>query len=1161
MNETEIERLVKEKILVLDGAMGTSIQKFDLTAADFGGAELEGCNENLLLTRPDVIASVHESYLKAGADIIETDTFGSTPLVLAEYGLQDKALEISRVGAQVAKDLCKKYSTAAKPRFVAGSIGPTTKSYFVTRNVTFDQLVDTFRVQALGLIEGGADLLLVETCQDTINIKAALIGIDRAFAETSRRLPVSVSATIEVMGTMLAGQGVEALYYSLMQRDLFSLGLNCATGPDFMTDHVRTLAELSRFAVSIVPNAGLPDEEGRYNETPEMIARKLERFVDNGWANVLGGCCGTQAEHIRLIAQMAEGKKPRLSRGAPRCALSGIEPLVVTDDARPLIVGERTNVIGSRVFKRLIVEEKFEEAAEVGRRQVRAGAHIVDVCLANPDRDEQADMEKFLDFVTRQVKVPFMIDSTDAAVIETSLRKCLGRSVINSINLEDGEERFEKVVPIVKTYGAAVIVGCIDENKQQGMAVDRQRKLAVAKRSHDLLTTKYGLLPEDLIFDPLVFPIATGDVNYVGSAEETIEGIRLIKAALPRCKTVLGISNVSFGLPEAGREVLNSVFLYHCVQAGLDMAIVNSEKLARYPSIPEAEKKLANDLLFSTRETSPAAVAAFADHFRTKVATKKVDNRAGLPIDERLPRNVIEGSKEGLTQDLDALLKEGRRPLDIINGPLMKGMDEVGRLFGKNEMIVAEVLQSAEVMKAAVAHLEPHMDVASSASRGKILLATVKGDVHDIGKNLVHIILKNNGYEIVDLGIKVPPADLLQGIRDHKPDMVGLSGLLVKSAQQMVVTADDLRAAGIDLPILVGGAALTEKFTASKIAVSYAGTVLYARDAMTGLDLANRLVDPMGRDTLLKNNAEVQSRLRAAGLAPAAPSAASAKPVFVVKRDYDPPQPPDLKLHTLEEYGLDEIYQYVNPVMLYGKHLGLRGQLQRLLQQGDEKAKDLHQKVTALQDEIRRSGYLHARAVWRFFPTQADGDAILVYDSPKDESPLVRFEFPRQKTGERLCLSDYVLPVSSGKMDYIAAFVVTTGDGVKAVSDAYREKGEYFKSHALQAIAIESAEGFAELLHDKIRSMWGIGDPAEMTIHDKLQTRYRGLRVSFGYPACPDMEDQVALFKLLKPEQTLGVRLTENFMMEPEASVSALVFHHPQARYFSVLGEETATPA
>jgi 5-methyltetrahydrofolate--homocysteine methyltransferase len=1153
-----LRELLRDRILVLDGAMGTSIQKFDLKAADFGGTHLEGCNENLLITRPDVISSIHEDYLKAGADILETNTFGTTSIVLAEYGLQDEAFALSKKGAELAKGLANKYSTSDKPRFVAGSIGPTTKSYFVTRNVTFEDLVSSFEEQTLGLLEGGADMLLVETCQDTINIKAALIGADQAMAKSGRRVPVSVSVTVETMGTMLAGQGVEALYYSLQQRDLLTIGLNCATGPDFMTDHVRTLAEISRFGVACVPNAGLPDEEGRYNESPEMIAGKLEKFVDKGWINMLGGCCGTNADHIRLISQMAAGKKPRVASVVPRVSFSGLDPFVATDEMRPIIVGERTNVIGSRLFKNMIVEEKFEEASEIARRQVRSGAQVIDVCLANPDRDELRDMEQFLDFVTRKVKAPLMIDTTDAKVLEASLKKCMGRSIVNSINLEDGEERFEKIVPVIKTYGAAVVVGCIDENKQQGMAVTRERKLSIAQRSLQLLTEKYGLEPEDIIFDPLVFPIATGDQNYVGSAEETIEGIRLIRRTLPRCKTVLGVSNVSFGLPEAGREVLNSVFLYHCVQAGLDLAIVNAEKLARYPSISEEEKKLANDLLFSTRDNNKAMVDAFAAHFRTKKTVQKVDNRSTLSIDERLPQNVVQGSKEGLVEDLNALLAQGRKPLDIVNGPLMKGMDEVGRLFGKNEMIVAEVLQSAEVMKAAVAHLEPHMSTADAAARGKIVLATVKGDVHDIGKNLVHIILKNNGFNVVDLGIKCPPEELVKAAREHKPDMLGLSGLLVKSAQMMVTTAEDLKAAGIDLPILVGGAALSEKFTAMKIAPTYGSDVFYAKDAMTGLDLANRLME--NRPALVEKNRSRHAELRAAAAAVAPSAAVPAGARSKISRSYEPPLPPDLKLHVVQDFNVEDIFRYVNPVMLYGKHLGLRGRLENLLEKRDEKALKIHAAVQELQAEILAKKMIQARALWKFFPIQADGEKLLVLDGPKGGNVIETFDFPRQAKGDFLCLSDYALPRESGKVDYAAMFIVTCGEGVMELSKEWREKGDYFKSHAIQSIAIESAEGFAELLHDRLRSAWGFPDGKDKTMQDKFQTRYRGLRVSFGYPACPNLEDQAKMFKLLDPEKNIGVKLSENFMMEPEASVSALVFHHPEAHYFSVV-EDGAVPA
>jgi 5-methyltetrahydrofolate--homocysteine methyltransferase len=735
----DLERLLATRILCLDGAMGTAIQACDLTAEDFGGAAFEGCNEHLNLTRPDVIAAIHRDHLEAGADILETNTFGSTSLVLAEYPpLQEQAHEITVAGARLARaaaDAC-----TSKPRFVAGSIGPTTKAISVTGGVTFEELAATFESQAHALVEGEVDYLLIETAQDTRNIKAALLGARRAFDRLGRDVPIAVSGTIEPMGTMLGGQTAEALAVSLGHAGLLYLGLNCATGPDFMTDHLRAIAELAGTRTACVPNAGLPDEDGNYLETPAMIAGVLERFVDEGWINLVGGCCGTTPGHVAALAEMVAGKPPRRVPAAPRTLFSGLEMVEVDETNRPLLVGERTNSLGSRRFKRLIAEEKFEEAAEIARRQVRGGAQIIDICLQNPDRDEAADVRRFLERVIRMVKVPLMIDSTDAAVITESLTYCQGKAIINSINLEDGPERFAQVVPLARQFGAALVVGCIDEDKEQGMAITRERKLEVARRSFDILTRDFGVDPTDIVFDPLVFPCGTGDATYLGSARETVEGIRLIKEALPLTRTLLGISNVSFGLPSAGREVLNSVFLYHCTKAGLDLAIVNTEKLERYASIPDDERALAEAVLF---ETSDQTVARFTAHFR-EAKSRVVEDVAALPVDERLAHCIIAGTKEGLLDGLDEKLQD-TAPLDIVNGPLMAGMEEVGRLFNRNELIVAEVLQSAEAMKAAVAHLEPLMEKSDGARRGTILLATVKGDVHDIGKNLVDIILTNNG--------------------------------------------------------------------------------------------------------------------------------------------------------------------------------------------------------------------------------------------------------------------------------------------------------------------------------------------------------------------------------------------------------------------------------
>ncbi|HLB95172.1 MAG TPA: methionine synthase, partial [Nitrospiria bacterium] len=1095
MDTKRLKQMLSERILVMDGAMGTMIQARNLTAIDFGGPQYEGCNEYLNLTRPDVIASIYEAYLAAGADIIETNTFGGTSIVLAEYGLADKVLEINRAGARLARQAADRHSTPARPRLVAGAMGPTTKTITVTGGVTFDQLVEAFFIQAKGLITSGADLLLLETAQDTLNLKAAAIGVQSAQKELGVALPLMISATIERSGTMLAGQAVEALYTSLEHLPLFSIGLNCATGPEFMTDHIRSLSQLATCFVSVYPNAGLPDEEGRYPETPESLAGKLLRFAEEGWINLVGGCCGTTPAHIAAIARMVEGRRPRVLQTDLKPAISGIEFLAIEEVTRPVIVGERTNVIGSRRFKQFIVEGGIEEAAEIGRAQIKNGAQVLDVCMANPDRDELLDMERFVEALNRMVKAPLMIDSTDPKVTEAALKRCQGKCIINSINLEDGEERFERIVPLIKQYGGSVVVGCIDEDKIQGMAVTRQRKLAIAKRSYDLLTNKYGLPPRDIIFDSLVFPVGTGDANYIGSAPETIEGIRMIKEALPEVKTILGISNVSFGLPPAGREVLNAVFLYHCIKAGLDYAIVNSEKLERYPSIPEEERRLAEDLIF-WRGKDP--VAAFAEYFRAKKPAAKKP-KTELSLDERLALYIIEGSKDGLIEDLDEAHKS-RRPLEIINGPLMAGMDEVGRLFNNNELIVAEVLQSAEAMKAAVRHLEQFMEKSDSSTRGKIILATVKGDVHNIGKNLVEIILSNNGYQIVNLGIKVPPEELIAAHEREHPDAIGLSGLLVKSAQQMVVTAQDLKAAGIQVPILVGGAALTKRFTDTKIAAEYNGPVIYAKDAMSGLDLANKLMSPKERPLLLSKLREGQQhmvriteeKVRTTRSPEGEPAEARSK----ARRDIPLPHPPDFELHVLEDAPLGEIFALINPVMLYGKHLGLRGSLEKLLSEKDETARELHATVEAFKAEAIRKKFITAQGIWRFFPCQSQEDDLLLYDPTGGDRVIETFHFPRQPSGERLCLSDYCRDVSSGEMDSVALFVITCGRGVRKLAQEWKESGEYLRSHLLQAVAIEGAEGLAEWLHRKIRADWGFPDPVGFSVQDLFKKKYRGVRVS-----------------------------------------------------------------
>ena len=1134
--------------------MGTRIQALGLTAEDYGGPELEGCLENLNLTRPDDIAGIHRSFLEAGADIIETNTFGSTPLVLGEFGVADRAEEISRIGAEIARAAADEASTDDHPRFVAGSMGPTTRSISVTANVTFDELVEHYRVQARGLITGGVDFLLVETSQDALNIKAALEGIDRANADLGSDVPTAVQCTIETMGTLLAGQDIEAFYTSFAHRDLLWIGMNCATGPEFMRDYVRTLSQISRFPVAVIPNAGLPDEDGNYHETPEDIASTLGSFMDAGWVNVVGGCCGTVPEHIERICAVTANRPARVPVETASTVVSGLETLIIDEDTKPVLIGERTNVLGSRRFKRLIGEGNIEEASEIGRDQIRNGAHALDVCLQDPDRDEVADITTFLERLVRKTRAPLVIDSTDVNVIEEALKRTQGKSIINSINLEDGEERFAAVAPLAARYGAAVIVGCIDDDREQAQAITRQRKLEIAQRSYQLLTEKYGLRGEDIIFDALTFPVGTGDENYIGSAVETIEGIRLIKQDLPLAKTTLGISNVSFGLPQAGREALNAVMLYHCVQAGLDSAIVNTGGLVRYAALSEEERALCDDLIF-WRGDDP--IAAFAAHYRNRQSTtaeQGVDRMEGLSLDERIARRVVEGTREGMPPDLDTALEE-RPPLEIINGPLMAGMDEVGRLFAANELIVAEVLESAEVMKAAVAHLEPHMETTETSSRGKVLLATVKGDVHDIGKNLVDIIMSNNGYRVINRGIKVPPGELIEAFHEHRPDMIGLSGLLVKSAQMMVETVRDFTEAGVDVPILVGGAALSNRFTRLRIAPEYEGLVAYAQDAMTGLDLANRIRVPEEREHLqteLLAETERLSRQKTVSASPVNVEISVSEPsVTIVKA---PPRPPDLIEHTLLDHDLDEVFSYVNPTMLYVRHLGYRGRFLEDLGSGNERAVELHERVIRVQREMASRPDIRASAIFRFFRAARDGDDVHIL-SPDGEHTLERLQFGRQAAGEGLSLADYVR--SDGAPDYLGAFVTTVGPGVRALADEWKDKGEYLDSHILQVLALEGAEGFAELLHQRMRAMWGFADPSDITKPDLFRAAYQGKRYSFGYPACPRLEDQEILWRLLNPVETIGVNLTEEMMMEPEGSVSALVFHHPQAKYFNLSNEDT----
>ena len=1178
------ERLAAElakRILLLDGATGTALAALGLTAADYGGEALFGCHEALILNRPEAVLELHRSYLAAGADIVETDSFGATPVVLAEYGLAERCVEINRTAAALARQACAEFETQdpARPRFVAGSIGPTTKALTLTGGISFAELVKAYTSQVEGLADGGTDVLLIETVQDALNLKAALI----ACRDAAPHLPVAVSATIEPTGTTLGGQSIEALAVMVEPWRPLWVGLNCSTGPGPMTEHVRALAALTPSFLSVVPNAGIPDADGRYLETPTEMANTLGRFAASGWVNLLGGCCGTTAEHIRRLRAVVDAHPPRVPVAYDPARLCGGEVVELVQEPPPLLIGERTNVLGSRKFKELVRDGRFAEAAEIGRRQVRGRAGVLDVCLADPEGDEQAAMNATITALRRAVRVPLMVDTTDPEVTAAALERIPGRPVLNSVNLEDGGERLDRVAAMARRFGAAVVAGCIDEHPTDGMARTAERKLEVAARLLDRLE-RHGLRRREVLIDALVFPAATGDPKFKGSAAETVRGVERIKQELDGALCVLGISNVSFGVPPAGREVLNAVFLHHCVEVGLDAAIVNTEQLVRFPSLDPEEIKLAEDVLYTGDK---AAVDAFVARYR-KARAREISSDPDLPVEERLRRMVVDGARTGLEAALDELLARAE-PLAIINGPLMAGMDEVGRLFGSGQLIVAEVLVSAEVMQAAVDHLKPHMKGDDSATRGSILLATVRGDVHDIGKNLVGIILSTNGFRVTDLGVQCPSDKLIAAWRERRTDLIGLSGLLVRSAHQMVATAQDFSAAGITVPLLVGGAALSGSFTRDRIVPAYAGEVRYASDAMAGLALANDLVRSVARGPwpVAGNDEERrgvasdrgpgagndEERRRVAGdpgpgagrcekrtgiasagsgamdrtspVAGDGPGETSHRPLATGHVVI--PRPPDLARHVLRELPIDEVFAHLNPQMLYGKHLGLRGSVRRLLAAGDIRAKDLQRRVEALQDAAVTREWLRLSGVYSFFRAFGEGETVTLLDAGGND--LARLPFMRQARPPHSCAADWVRPDPAAG-DAVALFVVTAGIGVRERAQALRDAGRLLDSVALQALALETAEAAAEWLHRRLREQWGFPDPPEMTMEERFRARYRGIRLSFGYPACPDLEPQADLFRLLRPEE-IGVTLTEGFMMEPEASVSAVGFHHPDARYLA----------
>jgi 5-methyltetrahydrofolate--homocysteine methyltransferase len=1175
--------MLQQKIVVFDGATGTHLQGQNLTAEDFGGEHLNGCNEYLALSKPSAVENVHRDYLEAGADVIETDSFGSTSIVLGEYGIAEMAYDLNFRAARIARGVADGFSTPDRPRFVAGSMGPTTKLPSLG-HCRFAAMSSAYKEQARGLVEGGVDLLCVETCQDLLQAKAALCGIFEFFEDARGRVPVIVSVTVESTGTLLLGTEIAAALVALEPYDIDVIGMNCATGPKEMSDHVRVLCSSSPKPVFVMPNAGIPENVGGhalYHLTPEELVRYLSHFVKDLGVSVVGGCCGTTKEHIRQLAAAVGGLAPKhrdIDFIPSASSLYQAVPLHI--DPPPVLVGERTNANGSKQFRELLAVEDWEGIVAMGRGAVREGAHMVDVCAAYVGRDEARDMREIITRFNTQVTLPLVIDSTEAPVIEEALQLIAGKAVVNSINMEDGEERIRKVVPLCRKFGAAVIALTIDE---QGMAKTADRKVAIAKIIYDLAVNRYGMKPHDLIFDTLTFTLGSGEEEFRRAAIETIEGIRRIKRELPGVKTLLGVSNISFGLSPEVRHPLNSVFLHYAIEAGLDLAIVHAARIMPLYKIDEKGRDLCRELIFdsrgyeqvmeggtSHRKVTYDPLTELMAFYAGSKKEKKAPTLRGGSIEEILKTRIIDGDRVGLQQDLDEGLKT-YSALDIINTILLDGMKVVGELFGSGQMQLPFVLQSAEVMKAAVAYLEQFMSKAETTSKGVMVLATVRGDVHDIGKNLVDIILTNNGYRVVNLGIKVPIDAMLLAAEEHRADAIGMSGLLVKSTLVMKENLGVMNERGITLPVILGGAALTRRYVEQDLRSVYRGNVLYANDAFDGLRYMAQIAGgtlvpapaaPQAGEVETDGEEEMLTGTEAKIALAQKENASSDPPVNTatgvaglvrsrVRTDVPIPVPPFLGSKVVDPVPLERIFPFVNDVAL------IRGQWQvRKGKMTDDLYRAMVQeKITpdyeALKARIVREELLRPAVVYGYFPCQSDGDDLVIYDEG-GRAPRLRFTFPRQKGDRRLCLSDYFATLESGRLDVVAFQLVTMGKRASEESARLFASGNYKDYLYFHGLSVECAEALAELWHKQVRQELGIALKDAQDVKRLFSQGYQGSRYSFGYPACPNLEDQKKLFELLDGER-IGVHLTDEYSLDPEQSTNAIIVHHPEARYFTIV--------
>ena len=1144
-----------DHVVVFDGAMGTSVQACHLGPIDFGGEKLNGCNDYLVITKPDVIESIHASFLEAGAEVIETDTFRSNRITMREYGLQDRIVEINRAAATVARRAADRFTRdTGLPRFVAGSIGPSgmlpSTDDPTLSNITFQELVDVFREQSVGLIQGGADLLLIETQQDILETKAAVHGAWRAFEETGIRIPLQVQITLDTSGRMLLGTDIAAALTTLEYLPVVDvIGLNCSTGPDYMREPVRYLCAHSRKPISVIPNAGLPlnvDGVAVYPMKPVPLSETLAEFVTELGVNAVGGCCGTVPEHIREIADRVRGLKPKAREIEYEPMMSSaMRAIPLHQDPAPLIVGERVNSQGSKKIKKLLLEDNYDGILAVARDQVEGGAHMLDVCVALTERaDEAAQMKTVIKKLQMSVETPLMIDSTEADVIKTALEMNPGRVIINSINLENGRKRCDAVLPLAVAHGAAVIALTIDE---KGMAKTADAKLEVAQRIYDIAVNEYGLSPDRLIFDTLTFTLATGADDMAGSALETMEGIRQIKAELPGVLTSLGVSNVSFGLNAAARAAINSVFLHHCVQAGLDLAMVHPKDITPYPEIDPQVRELCDDLILNrSADALPKLIAHFEN---VKADTSKVveDPTEGFSVEQKIHWMIVHRKKDGIEPLIDAsIAAHGATPNDgavwTLNNVLLPAMKEVGDKFGAGELILPFVLQSAEVMKKAVAHLEKSLDRKEGTTKGKVVLATVYGDVHDIGKSLVNTILSNNGYTVFDLGKQVPANVIIDKAVEVNATAIGLSALLVSTSKQMPLIVNELQRRDLHFPVLIGGAAINRRF-GRRILFTESGTpydsgVFYCKDAFEGLDTMEKLIDPAERGDLIgRIIAEAGEEVGKSGDGKLGSGKLVAAPHQSTNyQSTNIPTPPFWGSRVIREMPLEIVLQHLDVDELYRLQWGAKNT------HGDEWVKlktEFDARLDRMKREAIRSGYLKPQAVYGYYPAQSCGDALIVYDPTNRKTEIARFEFPRQQGQDNLALSDYFAPVESGVMDVVAFQVVTVGHGADRKFQELQGKGDYSAAYFLHGLSVETAEATAEYVHQHVRR--------ELNLDAK-----RGKRYSWGYPACPDLADHQKVFALLPQVNELGLELSAAFQLIPEQSTAAIVVHHPAAKYYSV---------